>query len=154
MTLTTLPNRTSSWFGVPVLRSLFDDLVGEAGTARLANRLPEALSRDFVPPLNVAETEKSIVVTLETPGMDEKDLDIQVMGNQLTVSGEKKFEEESKDKEFHRVECLFGKFSRSVTLPSALRTDEVDAVYGKGVLTITIHKVEPTPTAKVKIRSQ
>ena len=139
---------------MPSLRSWFEDAFGDETPMMFKSRLPEVFQRDFFPPLNVAETEKAFVVTLELPGMNEDDLQVQVMGNQLMVTGEKKFEETTKDKEFHRVESQFGTFTRSVTLPNQLRTTDVDAIYHNGILTITIPKVEPTPTSKVRVRTK
>jgi HSP20 family protein len=105
-------------------------------------------------PLNVSENEKAFVVALEAPGMDEKDINVQLMGNQLLISGEKKIEQERKEKEWRTVECQYGAFQRTVTLPSNVRSDQIEAVYKKGVLTLTIPKVEPTPSTKVKIKAE
>jgi HSP20 family protein len=105
-------------------------------------------------PLNVSETEKAFLVSLEVPGMDEKDINVQLMGNQLVISGEKKLELEKKDKDWRTIECQYGSFQRTVTLPSNVRGDQVDAVYKKGVLTLTIPKIEPTPSTKVKIKAE
>ena len=117
------------------------------------DHLPETFSREFMPPINVAETEKAVVITLEVPGMREEDLDVEVMGSQLMISGEKKFEQEIEEKDFHRVESQFGKFSRTIKLPANVRTADIYAACAKGILTVTIPKVEPTPTTKVKIRA-
>jgi len=70
------------------------------------------------------------------------------------ISGEKKFEQEKKEKDWHRVECQYGSFQRSITLPQNLKTESIEAVYKKGVLTLTIPKVEPTPATKVKVRAE
>ncbi|MCI0652605.1 MAG: Hsp20/alpha crystallin family protein [Planctomycetes bacterium] len=118
------------------------------------NRLPEAFRETNLPPLNVAEDENRFSVSVELPGLDEKDINVQLMGNQLTISGEKKFEEEKKGKEFHRIEAQYGAFSRTVTLPSAVRSDGIEAIYRKGVLTINVPKTQVTPSAKVKIKSE
>ena len=148
LTMTERTNRR----GLPSLRTWFEDAFGDDGPMTFKSRLPEVFQKEFVPPLNVAETEKAYVVTLELPGMSEEDLHVQVMGNQLMITGEKKFEETTKDKEFHRVESQFGTFTRSVTLPNHLRTGEVDAIYENGMLTISVPKMEPTPTSRVRIR--
>ena len=127
--------------------------LAEAWPEVWSEELPEIFSKEFIPPVNVAETEKSVVVTLEVPGMKEEDLDVEVMGDQLMISGEKKFEHEIKEKDFRRIESRFGQFSRTVKLPPDVRTDEVCAACAKGVLTITIPKLEPTPATKIKVKA-
>ena len=111
-------------------------------------------SSALLPPINVAEDQKAMMVTVELPGFEEKDVQVNVTGNLVTISGERKWEDAKKGKEWHRVESRYGSFTRSLTLPSNLRTDQVDAVFSKGVLSLTFQKVEPTPTTKVKIKTQ
>lgn len=109
---------------------------------------------ELVPAVNIAEDEKSLTVTVELPGFDEKDIQVTATKTLLTISGERKWEEEKKGKQWHRVESRFGSFSRSLSLPDNLKTDQVDAVFKKGVLTLAFPKVESTPTTKVKIKAQ
>jgi len=111
-------------------------------------------SSDLLPPINVAEDQKAMTVTVELPGFEEKDVQVNVTGNLVTISGERKWEDAKKGKEWHRVESRYGAFTRSLTLPANLRTDQVDAVFSKGVLSLTFPKVEPTPTTKVRIKTQ
>jgi HSP20 family protein len=132
--------------------SVFDNLFDDPFFAQ--SHLPEAIEKTPWVPVNISENEKAFSVALEIPGMDEKDIQVQVMGNQLVVSGDKKWSSEKKEKDWHRVECQYGSFQRSITLPPNLRADNVEAVYKKGVLTLTIPKVEPTPATKVKVRSE
>jgi HSP20 family protein len=118
-------------------------------------RLPEFLRHETFPNVNIAETESAIEVTAELPGMDEKDIDVQVMGNLLVIAGERKWEEEKSSKEFHRVESGFGSFRREVPLPQGLKLDPegISAQYKRGVLTICLPKLEPTPAARIPIQS-
>jgi len=118
-------------------------------------RLPEFLRNNTFPNVNVAETESAIEVTAELPGMDEKDIDVQVMGNLLVIAGERKWEEEETSKEFHRVESGFGSFRREVPLPQGLRLSpkDISAQYKKGVLKVCLPKLEPTPAARIPIKS-
>ena len=88
----------------------------------------------FVPPVDIYEDEHSIQLKLEVPGIDEKDLDIKVENNTLTVSGERKFEKEEKEENFHRVERRYGSFTRSFTLPNTVNTEDIKADYDNGVL--------------------
>ena len=115
-------------------------------------QLPEVLQRASVPAVNIAENEKTFTVSAELPGLEEKDIDVKVLGNQLVISAERKFEEEKKEKEFLRVEHQYGSFSRTISLPTGLRTDAVEAVYRKGILTLAIPKIEPTPAAKIEVK--
>lgn len=107
----------------------------------------------LVPPLNIAEDNKSMTITLELPGVNKDDIKVDVNGNTLTISGERKWEDVKKEKNWHRVESQFGTFTRTLTLPGNLKTEAIDAVFEKGVLTLTLPKVEPSPTTKVKVRS-
>jgi HSP20 family protein len=75
----------------------------------------------FVPPVDICEDEHSIQLKLEVPGIDEKDLDVKVENNVLTVSGERKFEKEEKEENFRRVERRYGSFTRSFTLPNTVK---------------------------------
>lgn len=150
MTLT-VQRKPFSLFSKP-FQSFFDRFVDEPFMTQ--TQLPEAIEKLPWTPLNVSENEKAFTVALEVPGMDEKDIQVQVMGNQLVISGEKKFEQEKKEKDWHRVECQYGSFQRSITLPQNLKTESIEAVYKKGVLTLTIPKVEPTPATKVKVRAE
>src|SRR5579864_7472819 len=92
----------------------------------------------FVPPVDIYEDEHSIQLKLEVPGIDEKDLDIKVENNVLTVTGERKLEKEEKEENFHRVERRYGSFVRSFTLPNTVNTDDVQASYENGVLKIRL----------------
>jgi len=74
----------------------------------------------FIPPVDIYEDQQGIQLKLEVPGIDEKDLNINVENNVLTVSGERKFEKEQKEENFHRIERRYGSFTRSFTLPTPL----------------------------------
>jgi len=120
-----------------------------------ADHLPATFSSRSMPPLNLAETEQNYTVTLELPGMDEEDIDVELMGNQLLISGERKWEKAKEGKEFHRVESQYGSFQRTITLPQNLRLepDSINAKFKKGLLEVTIPKLEPTPTTKIPVDS-
>jgi HSP20 family protein len=100
----------------------------------------------FVPPVDVYEDEHSIQLKLEVPGIDQKDLDVKVENNVLTVSGERKFEKEEKEENFRRVERRYGSFARTFTLPNSVNPEDVSADYNNGVLKIRLGKrAEATP---------
>jgi HSP20 family protein len=129
----------------------FDDLVGDL-LAR-GSMLPETFKRTPIPAVNLAETGKEFVATIELPGLEEKDVSVQILGDQLVISGERKWEEEKKDKEFYRVESQYGAFKRVVPLPEGLNldADAVTAKLQKGILEVRIPKVEPKPATKIKV---
>ena len=89
---------------------------------------------------------------MDIPGMEAKDIDIQVNANVLTVSGERKEEREEKGKTYHRVERRVGAFSRSVTLPCPVKEDAVDAQYKNGILTIKLPKTEEAKARKITVK--
>ena len=93
---------------------------------------------------NVSETEKDVRVTVDLPGMEEKDIDVSVVGNRLTIRGEKKSETEEKDakegRQFHKVERLSGSFQRTMDMPFDIGDGDVSATFKNGVLTVTIQK--------------
>jgi len=105
----------------------------------------------FVPPVDVYEDEHSVQLKLEVPGIDEKDLDVKVENNTLTVSGERKFEKEEKEENFRRVERRYGSFTRSFTLPSTVSTEDINASYDNGVLTIRLAKRAEAKPKQIKV---
>ena len=139
----------------PDLESFFGRLLPN-GERDLVSHLPKALGLGRFPALNVAETEENFTVTVDCPGMTEEDFQIEAMGNQLMISGERKWEEEKLGKEFKRVESQYGMFERTVQLPENVRleAETIDATYKKGVLTITVPKLERTPAAKIEVHGE
>lgn len=101
----------------------------------------------LAPPLDLSENEKQIMLRMDLPGVDPKEIDIQVCDNCVTVSGEKKEEKDIQGDTYHRVERRSGKFSRSMMLPCAVEEDKVEAKYKDGVLRVTMPK-----TAEAKAR--
>lgn len=137
------------------MEDFFTRLWGE-GDGDFFNRLPEVFQTRMFPAVNVAEMEDAFTITMDCPGLDEKDIQVEAMGNTLLLSGERKWEEEKKGKEFRRVESQYGKFERTVTLPDNVRIEpgKIDAMYEKGVLHIRIPKLEKTPTAKIPVHAR
>src|ERR1017187_811894 len=105
----------------------------------------------FAPPVDIYEDEHSIQLKLEVPGIDEKDLDIRVENNVLTVSGERKFEKEEKEENFRRVERRYGSFSRSFTLPNTVNTEDIHAEYTNGVLNVRLAKKAEAKPKQIKV---
>jgi HSP20 family protein len=106
---------------------------------------------NFVPPVDVYEDAHNITVQAELPGIQEKDLDIRLENNVLTISGERKMENEEQRENFHRIERSYGRFTRSFTLPSTVDTEHVNAEFEDGVLKVTIPKLEEAKPKQIKI---
>jgi HSP20 family protein len=112
----------------------------------------EALTTtSFAPPVDIYEDEHTITLKLEVPGIDEKDIDVRVEGNTLTVHGERKIEKEEKEENFRRVERQYGSFTRSFTLPSSVDPAQVSADYDKGVLKIRLAKKAEAKPKQIKV---
>ena len=107
----------------------------------------------FVPPVDIYEDEHSIQLRLEVPGIDQKDLDVKVENNVLTVSGERKFLKEEKEENFRRVERRYGSFARSFTLPNTVNSEDVTANYNSGILKIRLGKRVEAKQIQVSIGS-
>jgi len=117
------------------------------------DHFPSTFDYDWVPSLDLSDTGESLVAELEVPGMDPKDLNISVTGDVLTISGEKKGEREEKEHDYHLVERSYGKFSRSVRLPSTVNPDRVGASYKDGILTIRLDKTEQAKTKRIEVKA-
>ena len=105
----------------------------------------------FIPAVDVYEDEHAIQLKIEVPGLDEKDIDIRLENNLLTVKGERKFEKETKEENYRRVERRYGSFTRSFTLPNTVSSENVQASYDRGVLTIALPKTEAAKPKQIKI---
>lgn len=128
--------------GLGRLSSLRDELdrLFEAPLAELGRG--NQLLSGYTPALDVFEQKDNVVVRAELPGMKKEDIEVSLHQNTLSISGERKHEESHKDHEMYRSERFFGRFQRSVTLPTAVAADKVKASYKDGVLTITLPKSE------------
>ena len=105
----------------------------------------------FAPPVDIYEDEHNITLKLDVPGIDEKDIDVRIDNNTLTVHGERKIEKEEKEENFRRVERQYGSFTRSFTLPSSVDTGQVSADYNKGVLKIKLAKKAEAKPKQIKV---
>lgn len=112
-------------------------------------RLPAAIGA--VPKVDVKESKDGYEISAELPGIDEKDVELTIDGNVLTLSGEKKAEREEKKDNYHWSERTYGSFRRSFTLPDGVNADKADAKFAKGVLTVTLPKTEEAKRQKRKI---
>ena len=110
-------------------------------------------SDTMVPSVDLSETDKQIDVRMDIPGMKAEQIDIQINGNMLTVSGERKDEKEEKGRTFHRIERSEGSFSRTISLPCEVQENKVAAQYKDGVLNVSLPKAEAAKTHKITIKS-
>jgi HSP20 family protein len=112
----------------------------------------EALTASsFAPPVDVYEDEHNVSLKIEVPGIDEKDIDVRIENNVLTVHGERKFEKEEKEENFRRVERQYGSFTRTFTLPTTVDAEKVSANYDKGILKIALPKKAEAKPKQIKV---
>jgi HSP20 family protein len=127
------------------LNSLFQDYRGQ-------NEGDMVSTAAFVPPVDIYEDEHKIVLKLEVPGLKQEDLDIQLENNTLTVRGERKFEKEEKEENFHRIERRYGSFFRSFTVPTTVNSEGVKASYDAGVLRVELEKKAEAKPKQIKVQ--
>ncbi|MBI1804440.1 MAG: Hsp20/alpha crystallin family protein [Ignavibacteriae bacterium] len=106
----------------------------------------------WIPAVDVVEKESEFIVKAELPGVDRKDVKITVQNDILTISGEKRHEEEKNDRNYQRVERSYGSFQRSFTLPSTVANDRIEAAYDNGILTVSIPKVEEAKRREIEVK--
>jgi HSP20 family protein len=127
----------------------FDRLFRGAFSSQLGET--ELSTRSWAPPVDIYETEEAIVLKAELPGVDPKDVEVRVEDNTLYLKGERKFEKEVKEQNYHRVERSYGSFARSFSLPNSINTDQVKAEFKDGMLTLTMPKREEAKPKSIKI---
>ena len=109
--------------------------------------------QDLTPSMDVTETDKVIEITAELPGLQEKDVQVNVADNVLTIKGEKKAEKEEKDKNYRLYERSYGSFSRTLELPAGIDPDTIKANLSNGVLKVTVPKPAPAQVKKVEVKA-
>ena len=117
----------------PEISSLFDEFAGHpflSAAARSDDR--------WLPAVDILEKEGNLILRAEVPGVTEKDIDLKLEGNILTLKGQKKFEHEEEVNNYHRRETFYGSFTRSFTLPDSVDRDHIKADYRNGILTVTV----------------
>ena len=127
------------------MNRLFQDTYGRGSTEE------NLTTSSFVPPVDIYEDEHNITLKIEVPGIEQKDIDVRLENNTLTVRGERKFEKEEKEENFHRVERRYGSFYRAFTLPNTVDADSVKADYDNGVLKITLAKKAEAKPKQIKV---
>ena len=115
---------------------------------------PQWGTEKWSPAVDVAENDKELTVRAELPGMDPKDLDVSVTGNQLVLSGEKKESSEHDGKDFYHSETRYGSFRRTIPLPDGIDAENVDAQYANGVLTLHLKKTAQAATKRIEVKTK
>jgi HSP20 family protein len=105
----------------------------------------------FAPAVDVYEDEHSVTLKIEVPGIEEKDIDVRIENNTLTVHGERKIEKEEKEENYRRVERQYGSFTRTFNLPTTVDSEKVSANYDKGVLKIALPKKAEAKPKQIKV---
>jgi HSP20 family protein len=130
------------------------ELLGWDPFAQMLPTLREREGGMWVPEFDVKETNDALIFRADMPGIEEKDLDITLTGNRLTVSGKREAEEEQKGETWYACERSYGSFTRSFTLPEAADTEHLRASLDKGVLTLTVPKKPQAQPKKIPLASQ
>ena len=111
----------------------------------------ESGSRSWAPAVDIYETDQDVVLKAELPGVDPKDVEIRVEDGTLYLKGQRKFENEVKEENYHRVERSYGSFTRSFALPSSVNSEKAKAEYKDGLLTLTLPKREEAKPKTIQI---
>jgi HSP20 family protein len=127
------------------LQSEVNRLFSRMGGGEVADR------QAWTPSIDVIETDDAVTLKAELAGMDPKDISIEVQDNILTVSGERRFEEEIKEDKYYRIERRYGSFSRSISLPQVIDESKIQATYDNGVLEVSVPKAEVAKPKKIQV---
>ncbi len=121
------------------------------------DRLFEAVGgrqESWLPAVDVFDTQDAVVLKAELAGMDPADIQIEVEDNVLTIKGERRFDEKVDEERYYRVERRFGSFQRSLALPQGVKSDEIDASYDEGILTVTVPKAEQEKPKRIEVQAR
>jgi HSP20 family protein len=127
------------------MNSLFQDFSRNSGENELVT------AAGFVPPVDIYEDEHKLVLKLEIPGIRQEDLDVRMENTTLTVKGERSFESEGKEENFHRVERRYGSFYRAFTVPNTVDPQSIKAEYDAGVLRLELQKRAESKPRQIKV---
>lgn len=105
----------------------------------------------WMPPVDIFETEKKIYVKMELPAVDIKDIDIEIVDNNLTIRGERRFDKNLSEENYHRMECSYGPFSRSFSLQHIVDKKSVEASLKDGLLNVALKKIGEVPSRKIEV---
>ena len=127
------------------IERLWNTFLGETPFAR-------SFTEEWSPSVDISETKDSFVVKAELPGLEAKDVNVSISGDLLTIKGEKQRDEEEKDEHHYCAERYYGSFQRVFQLPTSVQGDKIEATFDKGVLRITLPKVEEAKKKEIEIK--
>jgi HSP20 family protein len=131
----------------------FEEIFGRSLLPLVWRRMP-AVDMGWAPAMDVFEKEDRFVVKAELPGMKEEDIDVAVVGDMLTIRGERKAESEVKEDDYYCCERSYGSFSRSIAVPSNVDAKKVEASYEDGVLEVTLPKIPEVKPRKIAVSAK
>jgi HSP20 family protein len=127
---------------------LFDDLIHTSSNLSL---LPKTTEATWAPAIEIKETDNEVVLKAQIPGVETKDLDIQVTQDTVSIAGEKQEEAKFEEKGIFRSEFRYGQFQRLIPLPASINNEQVKSEFKDGILTLTLPKLTETPHKIVKV---
>ena len=127
------------------MNRLFEDAVTSRGEEK------DLVASSWTPAVDIYENDDKVMLTAEVPGIEDKDLEIKIEDNKLTIKGERKFEKETKEENYHRIERSYGSFYRSFSLPSFIDQEKIKAEHKRGILEVSMPKRHETKPRNVKI---
>ena len=131
----------------------FEDIFGRPFIPAMWRRIP-VVEMGWAPAIEVFEKEDKFTVKAELPGMKEEDIDVLVVGDTLTIKGERKAETEVKEEDYYCCERSYGSFSRSIALPSSVDAKKIEASYEDGVLEVSLPKAPEVKAKKVAVKKK
>lgn len=145
-----MPNGIARWSPfqeLEELQSTLNRLLGDITTTPFPTEAGQ-----WVPAVDIRETDDALIIQAELPGIDKKDVKIEVKDGVLTISGERKYEKDVKEENVHRIERAYGRFARSFSLPPNVDVDKVEATMKNGVLEIRLAKAETEKPRQIAIK--
>ena len=127
------------------MNRIFEDTFTSQGEEK------DMAASNWTPSVDIHENESELVLSAEVPGIEDKDIEIEIENNTLSIKGERKIEKETKEENYHRIERSYGSFYRSFTLPTNVNQDNIKAEYDNGVLRISLPKKPELKPKKVKV---
>jgi len=128
------------------MNQLFSNVRGQGNV-----REEELIRSTWIPAVDIFETPEAVVLKAELPGITAQDISVEVKDNILTLKGEKKFEKETKEENYHRMERSYGSFQRAFTLPETVQQEKAKAKFRDGILEIALPKVEDARPRRIKV---
>ena len=130
------------------MNRLFEESLGRK------RELEETYGESWIPPVDIYETDDDLIFTVELPGVDQKDVEIQVKDNNLLIKGERKLEKEVKKENYHRMERSYGIFQRSFVLPNYIDPEKIKASFKNGILKVVMPKSAETKPRQIAITAE